>query len=70
MLLYYIPKILEVDELWIDRLLEAELNIKDDDGKCYLHFLLISEELEDFNFECPRFVKLFQMQMNCIDKDG
>ena len=70
LLLQHQLRILEVDEPWIDELMGVESDAKDDDGYCCLHSLLRSEELEDFNFECPRFAKLFQMQMNCIDNYG
>ena len=61
------PIILGFNEPWIDKLLEVELNVNSDNGECLLHSLLKSTILANFNFECPRFVKLFQMQMNCIE---
>jgi len=52
--LYHL-RFLELDARWVGALIEAEEDMKDEDGNCNLMFLFRSEKFYDFDFRCRRF---------------
>ena len=49
------PRFLELDESWVDMLLDKEWDLKDEwERNCLMH-LLESERLQDLDFGCRRF---------------
>ena len=62
LLLKYRPRFLMLDAKWVDALLKAEADMKDDAGKCSLVHLFMSEKLDGFDFGCRRFRELLQWQ--------
>ena len=63
----YNPRFLELDARWVDALIEAEGDMKDEDGLCNLMFLFMSDKLDDFDFGCRRFQELLQKQRDWVN---
>ena len=70
MLLIFQPEYLQLEEQWVDMLLEAEQDKCDNDGLTCLMFLLMSNYLLNFDFSCRRFNKLFNDQMSVKNSRG
>ena len=67
LLVFYSPRILELQERWVDLLLEAEGALDGKDGMCLISCLFRSRKLQKFNFSCERFKKLLNEQKNRRD---
>ena len=55
-----------LDAKWVDALLAAEEDSKDNNGMCNLMYLFKSEKLYNFDFGCWRFQKLLQRQRDWV----
>ena len=60
LLLQFFPSFLQLSELWVELLLRAELNVRDECGRNALSYLLRNELPEGFDFECAHFRRLFE----------
>ena len=49
------PRFLKLDVRWVDALIEAEGDAKNNYGYCNLMYLFASDKLDDFDFSCRRF---------------
>ena len=58
LLIFYVPRILELQERWVDLLIEAEGALDGKGGMCLISCLFRSRKLQKFNFNCKRFKKL------------
>ena len=62
----YFPRFLELDARWVDALLEAEGDMKNNVGDCSLMYLFWSKRLDNFDFGCSRFQELLQRQRDWV----
>ena len=49
-----------LDEEWVDKLLDAEKDIRGFTGYCSLEYLLWSVNLDNFDYSCTRFKALLE----------
>ena len=64
------PRFLELDARWVDALLEAEGDMRDQRGNRSLMMALMSQRLDGFNFDCKRFQALLQKQGGCVNDEN
>ena len=67
LLLRHFPCFLHLSEQWVCALFESGKCFLGNGGECSLSFLLRSQTLGEFDFECDRFKNLFNDQSGAVD---
>ena len=70
LLLFHVPRVLELCEPWVDALLESEQDLSDNTGESCLARLLASPRLPDLDFTCQRFAMMLWRQGDGTDSEG